>query len=127
MHDDITVTSTSAAERDSRSGRFLTGNSGGGRPKGSRNVLGEQFLDDLRETWATHGKTALARCASEEPTQFVRVIASLLPREAQLDVNIGVDIMDFAARFRAAVALLDGADPDAATMSYRHPKLINGR
>jgi hypothetical protein len=28
-------------------GRFLTGNSGGGRPKGSRNQLGEAFVADL--------------------------------------------------------------------------------
>ena len=34
-----------------RNGRFLTGNSGGGRPKGSRNKLGEKFIEDAYEEW----------------------------------------------------------------------------
>ena len=33
--------------RDRETGRFQPGNNGGGRPRGSRNKLGEQFLNDL--------------------------------------------------------------------------------
>src|SRR5437764_13269486 len=35
-------------ERDDKTGRFLTGNSGGGRPKGSRSKLASEFIDCLQ-------------------------------------------------------------------------------
>ena len=75
---------TSNAGRDQR-GRFIAGNTGnGGRPRGARSKLGEQFLLDLADTWNEHGVEALRRCAVEEPVQFVRVIAGLLPRDVNL-------------------------------------------
>jgi len=43
------------SEKDPKPGRFLTGNSGGGRPKGSRNKLGEQFLEALVQDFTEHG------------------------------------------------------------------------
>ena len=51
-------------------GRFLTGNSGGGRRKGSRNKLTERFLDTIADDFAEHGADAIAR-----------VVGSLIPRE----------------------------------------------
>lgn len=123
----MTVTGTSSAEKDGKTGRFLPGNTGfTGRPKGSRNHLTTEFLDDLRAAWATHGSSALERCAIEDPTQFCRIVASLLPRQAELDVSIGVDVVGFAAKYRHAVSLLEGADPDhARPIGYRHPKVID--
>jgi hypothetical protein len=120
---DLTI--SSSAERDT-AGRFLAGHSVH-RPVGSRNKLTTRFLDDLRATWEMHGKAALEACAVEQPTQFCRLVADLLPRHATLDIDVAVDVADFADRFRRAVALLDGADPDAAMRGYRPPKLINGR
>ena len=43
-----TNVSALSPERDGQ-GRFLTGNSGGGRPKGSRNKLTERFMDTNRK------------------------------------------------------------------------------
>ncbi len=42
-------------------GRFLSGNSGGGRPKGSRNQLGEAFIADLYADWQANGAETIAR------------------------------------------------------------------
>lgn len=121
------ITSSSSGERDATTGRFLSGNNGGpGRALGQRSRLGEQFLADLRETWATHGSSALERCAIEDPVQFCRIVAGLLPRQAELDVSMGFDVAGFAEKFRAAVSLLDGADPDQAQPIGRHRiKVIN--
>ena len=69
------------SERNTETGRFLTGNSGGGRPKGSRNKLGEQFLEGLAQDFAMHGKAAIVACREEKPTEYVKVVASLLPKE----------------------------------------------
>src|SRR5262245_28516580 len=128
-----TINNSTSADsgRDPQTGRFLTatnGNTGGpGRKVGSRNKLSEQFIADLRSDWAQHGPAVLETVRRNDPSTYLRVIAALIPREAQLDVNVGVDVVLFADRFRAAVAMLDGADPDQARSPYRHPKLINGR
>jgi hypothetical protein len=64
--------------RDQR-GRFLTGNTGGGRPKGSRNKLGEEFVNALYDDWRQHGAEALARVREQRPDAYVRIVAALLP------------------------------------------------
>jgi hypothetical protein len=71
-------------EQDPQTGRFLTGNSGGGRPKGSRNKLGEQFLEALAEDFVEHGQAAIVACREQKPTEYVKVIAGLLPKELLL-------------------------------------------
>lgn len=107
-------------ERDSTTGRFVSGNSGGpGRKVGSRNKLGEAFIEDLRDAWNEHGPTALARCATEEPAQFVRVVASLMPRDVNLNMTSQVDMADFASKFRAAVALLGNEPPPMRTIQHK--------
>lgn len=68
-------------DQDPKTGRFLTGNSGGGRPKGSRNRLGEQFLEALAQDFSENGQAAIVACREEKPTEYVKVIASLLPKE----------------------------------------------
>lgn len=86
----------SATSRDEK-GRFLTGNSGGGRPKGSRNKIGERFLDDLLEAWEARGPEALAACATKEPAQFCKIVANILPKEVlltALNVNAKFDLTD---------------------------------
>jgi hypothetical protein len=40
--------------RDANTGRFVSGNNGGGRPKGSRNKLTTEFIDDLYAKWQEH-------------------------------------------------------------------------
>ncbi len=72
------------SEKDPETGRFLTGNSGGGRPKGSRNRLGEQFLSVLAEDFAEHGHEAIVACREAKPTEYLKVVAGLLPGEIQV-------------------------------------------
>jgi hypothetical protein len=97
------------SDRDS-TGRFKSGNVGGpGRKPGSRNKLGEAFLEDLLDAWNEHGATALERCATEEPAQFVRVVASLMPKD--INLNVALDPGEFVERFRSAQAMLGNAEP----------------
>ena len=97
------------AGRDARSGRFLAGNNGGGRKPGSRSKLGEAFVADLAACWEKHGVEALERCALEEPGQFIKVIASLMPRD--INLSVGIDPASFADKYQAAMQLL-GNEPE---------------
>jgi hypothetical protein len=52
---------------------------------------------------------ALAAMAVNDPSNFVRVVASLMPR--QIDLSVGVDAVQFATTFRQAVELLGNEPP----------------
>jgi hypothetical protein len=56
-----------------------------GRPKGSRNKLGEDFVKALHEDFTEHGVSVIARVRSEEPAQYLKVVAGLLPKEVKLE------------------------------------------
>ena len=62
-------------------GRFLSGNSGGGRKKGSRNRLTEVFLAAIESDFAAHGPDALAKLRDDDPSAYLRIVASLVPRD----------------------------------------------
>lgn len=66
-------------------GRFLPGNSGyGGRPKGSRNKLGEAFITALHDDFMEHGVATIEQVRIEKPDQYLKVVAGLLPKEIKL-------------------------------------------
>jgi len=65
-------------------GRFLPGNNGGGRPKGSRNKLGEDFLAVLQADFREHGEGVISRVRDEHPAVYMKTIASLLPKVMQV-------------------------------------------
>lgn len=63
--------------------RFKPGQSGnpGGRPIGARNRLQGDFANELAEHFATHGKDAIYRAANEDPLGYIKVVASLMPKQ----------------------------------------------
>lgn len=68
-------------------GRFQTGNIGGGRPKGARAKLGEQFLEALQSDFEENGKAAIVKVRDEKPDAYLKVIASLMPKDLNINVN----------------------------------------
>ena len=71
-----------------KNGRFVPGNNGGGgRPKGSRNQLGEAFIADLYEHWQIHGIAAIKKMYAKNPADYVKVIASIIPRDLNMKVS----------------------------------------
>lgn len=80
-------------EKDDK-GRFVTGNIGGGRPKGARSKLGEAFLEDLLLSWENNGPSVITRVIEERPEQYLKVIASLMPKDLNVNMNQMEDLTD---------------------------------
>jgi virulence-associated protein VagC len=59
------------------SGRQKTG----GRARGTRNHISESFLRDLMAEWEASGARCLKILTVEDPAAFVKVVASILPKE----------------------------------------------
>jgi hypothetical protein len=85
-----------------------------GRPKGLRNKLTEDFFRDLCDAWQAFGKPALMTAAWTHPLEFVRVVASLIPRELEATITPVAERMS-NAQLEAIIArdLQSGLDPAA--------------
>ena len=82
-----------------------------GRPKGSRSKLSELFIADPYESWKTLGPALLA-AAWTDPVAYVRVVASLMPRELEATVTPVTERMS-DAQLEAIIArgIEGGLDP----------------
>ena len=65
-----------------------------GRPKGSRNKLGEAFVNDLYEAWQSQGKDVIARVIAERPHEFIKSVASILPKEIEVKTTTVQELSD---------------------------------
>lgn len=100
--------------RDEKTGQFLKGFSGGpGRQKGSRNKLGEDFLQKLQADFEAHGKEAIEVVRAERPADYLKVVASLLPKQVEIKEGAFDGVNDeqlaaIVAAARSALGLIDG-------------------
>jgi hypothetical protein len=103
--------------RDAKTGRFVTGNNGGGRKLGSRNKLATEFLDDLHAKWLKHGPDVLERVIRDDPAAFLRTVAQILPKEidAALNVNAGSRFDDCETVEDILRGVAEEAGPKAAS------------
>lgn len=85
--------------------QFKPGQSGnpGGKPVGARNRLQGDFVAKLAEDFEKHGATAIAACRIKKPADYLRVVASLMPKE--VDVRNASDDLTDEDLARIAVAL----------------------
>lgn len=72
--------------------QFKPGNSG--RPKGSRNKLGEAFVAALHDDFTKHGVKAIETVRAERPHEYLKVVASLLPKQVEIKEDAFGDLTD---------------------------------
>ena len=61
---------------------------GGGRSKGSRNKLAAAFIEALHDDFNQNGVSAIERVRKEKPDVYIRVVASILPKELDVALNV---------------------------------------
>jgi hypothetical protein len=67
---------------------------GSGRAKGVKNRLSHAFITALVEDFEKHGAEAIRICRVEKPNEYLRVVASLMPKELEITDNRLHDITD---------------------------------
>lgn len=77
-----------------------------GRPKGSRNKLGEAFIEAIYDDFKENGVKAIERVRAKQPAQYLKVIASILPKElhikdASLDDMSDDELIEILAALRS--------------------------
>jgi hypothetical protein len=89
-----------------------------GRPKGSKNKLGEDFVAALHADFTKHGADAIVKTRVERPNEYLKIIASIMPKDVNLNVNDYDDLTDeqlierirsLESAFAEAIALGVGA------------------
>ena len=86
--------------------QFKPGNPG--RPKGSRNKLGEAFIQALHDDFQEHGVATIAEVREQRPDQYLKVVAAVIPQEVHHRVEDYDDLSDDDLRdefLRAAGAI----------------------
>jgi hypothetical protein len=88
----------SVTDRDDK-GRFLSGNIGGGRPRGARNKLANEFVQAIYNDFQQNGVNAISRLAQDRPDKYLRLIAQILPRELDIALHVNSNLFQEAKDF----------------------------
>ena len=69
--------------------KFQSGNTfGRGRPPGSRQRLAEALLASIAADFEQHGAQVIATVRERRPADYLRIVASLMPREVTLATDV---------------------------------------
>jgi hypothetical protein len=101
---------------------FKPGQSGNpkGRPKGARNRLGTRFLEALETDFNRFGPQAIALVREKKPEVYIKVVADLLPKEANINVEAGEAFVNLWRRISEGLGdeLADRLDDDPSLVVH---------
>jgi hypothetical protein len=94
-----------------------------GRPTAARQRFTQSFLTDLASTWQKQGKPCLDKLAKTDPATFVRVCASLIPKEVKLEASSPLSDLseaELAALVSAAQRAVAQAEQKEQSLQLEH-------
>lgn len=89
-----------------------------GRPQGARSKFSEAACADALADWTTHGKDTLARVRADDPSTYLRVLFSIIPKDIAVSIeNRGPMEREEMRKVRRLVEMIDacgasGIDPE---------------
>lgn len=121
MSDDAFI----SGEKRDEAGRFVVPPVSPGRPKGARSKLGEAFVQDMLADWSENGVAVIQSVRTEDPVQYLKVVAGILPKEMNIKVSELDELTDeqlvrqlasIAAQLAASgISFGEGVGPQAPT------------
>jgi hypothetical protein len=106
--------------RDAKTGQFVLGHTGrGGRPKGSRGKLSNDFIAALSADFDDHGAATIVKVRQRSPEVYIKVVANLIPAKLESTLTVNsvfanynmTDPRDFAQAWEVARKMLYGEGP----------------
>ena len=88
-----------------------------GRTKGARNRLNDDFLLALQADFSTNGPAAIVEVREQRPHEYLKIIASILPKQIEIKENFG-ELDD--AQLAIIGAALDILSRDASAITIEH-------
>lgn len=106
---------------------FAPGASGnpGGKPVGSRNKLQGDFVRALASDFEQHGPEAIVAVRTDDPATYLRVIASLMPKEIDVANKFASLSDDELAAGIAALQALIAAHGEGVGLTIEATKVID--
>ena len=100
-----------------------------GRPKGSRNKLGEAFVQALYEDFQENGVAVIEAVRTDKPDVYLKVIAQVVPKELTLKTDAFDGLTDeqlgiVLAAARSALGIFDGRGEDITDAAGAEPLKI---
>ena len=96
-----------------------------GRPKGARNKLSTNFLEDIHSYWSkrtngtngtTRGMNLLDKAAEKDPMAFCKMVASIIPKELHKENTVQVNFVEALKQINNAdivdISHLEDSDQD---------------
>ena len=93
-----------------------------GRPRGARNKLSTNFLEDIHSYWSkrtngangtTRGMNLLDKAAEKDPMAFCKMVASIIPKELHKENTVQVNFVEALKQINNAdIVDISHADQD---------------
>lgn len=100
-------------------------NRGGGRKHGARNRLSTDLIEALAQDFREHGMEAVRICRIEKPNEYLKIVASLIPRELEITDSRLKEISD--DELERLIELTRAKQIDIGGSDYREESAVNGK
>jgi predicted house-cleaning noncanonical NTP pyrophosphatase (MazG superfamily) len=105
---------------------------GAGRPKGSKNKLSEDFVAALCADFEENGPAVIATVRAEKPSDYLKIIASIVPKEftvrtETLEDMSDEELLDSLEQVRSIATALVGAKASERSGAKSRDKAARGK
>ena len=97
----------------------------GGKPVKARNRLQGDFLREMADDFAENGRLAIVQMRTEKPADYIRAIASLMPKELEITRPLD-DVSDdeLSAAITAVRAVIAAQTAGIGTDNTEQPEQV---